>query len=160
MRSKRGSIDQLIMRVSGYIDLNNKWADGLATAADQREDRIVWLLENKNYLTVSVDLSIDLYSPPLSLRFLGVMVSVGNSIQFNKITLASLDMHSYEAMDRTLQNLSMVDETLNYVNQRFTNQQEQYRQKISGYVDRLAICQQKIAALQEGKRAIIFTTPS
>ncbi|KAL4430532.1 hypothetical protein ABPG74_005457 [Tetrahymena malaccensis] len=88
------------------------------------------------------------------------MVSVGNSIQHNKITMSNTDMSQYEGLEKTLSNLSMLDETLSYVIQRFDNQQNQYKTKIQQYLDRIHICQKKIAALQEQKKAITFVSPS
>ncbi|EAS05162.2 WASH complex WAHD domain protein (macronuclear) [Tetrahymena thermophila SB210] len=88
------------------------------------------------------------------------MVSVGNSIQHNKITMSNTDMSQYEGLEKTLSNLSMLDETLSYVIQRFDNQQNQYKNKIQQYLDRIHICQKKIAALQEQKKAITFVSPS
>lgn len=46
-------------------------------------------------------------------------------------------MNSYEALNRSLSNLSMIDETIVQVNQKFGTQQTQYHERIAKFVERI-----------------------
>jgi hypothetical protein len=86
---------------------------------------------------------------------------MSTSIQpLNRIDLASYDLHSKEALDQTILNLSNIETIFNLVTSRIETKLSNVRSKLKQMEERKEICLKKIDALSNLNVALTIYSPS